>query len=243
MPGGQEFMAERIPGKAPAKAVQQSGSVRAFLDALKRTPPAVAGQGRLIFALDATISREPTWDMACAIQANMFEEAGASGRLSVQLAYFRGFNEFAASPWTGDARSLAALMTGVQCRGGYTQIGRVLSHAVAETRRQTVRAVVYVGDAFEEDIDHVSAKAGELGLLGVPVFTFHEGGEAAAARAFKEIARLTRGAYCAFDAGAARQLRELLRAVAAYAAGGRTALEAHGQRTGGSALKLLAQMR
>jgi hypothetical protein len=68
------------------------------------------------------------------------------------------------------------------------------------------------------------AKAGELGLLKVPCFLFQEGHDPVAESAFREIARLSGGAWCRFDPGAAAQLRELLRAVAAYAAGGREAL-------------------
>ena len=62
-----------------------------------------------------------------------------------------------------------------------------------------VNALVYVGDSMEEDVDALCARAGELALLGVPVFLFQEGADATAARAFREIARLTKGAYCRFD--------------------------------------------
>src|SRR3546814_1121405 len=68
-------------------------------------------------------------------------------------------------------------MTGVTCLGGQTQIGRVLSHVRGETDRGKVDAVIFVGDAFEEDIDAVCHAAGELGVLGVPVFVFHERSE------------------------------------------------------------------
>ena len=77
---------------------------------------------------------------------------------------------------------------------------------------------------MEEDIDKLCHHAGELGLLGVPVFMFHEGGEPVARRAFEQIARLSGGAYCPFDASSAQQLKELLSAVAVFAAGGRPAL-------------------
>jgi hypothetical protein len=116
-------------------------------------------------------------------------------------------------------------MTGMRCLGGYTQISKVLTHARREGEKQKVNALVYVGDCMEEDIDHLANLAGELGLLGVPAFMFQEGRDAAAEKAFREIARLTKGAYCRFVAGSADQLRDLLRAVAAYAAGGRKALE------------------
>ena len=104
------------------------------------------------------------------------------------------------------------------------------------------RSAVFVGDAMEERIDDLCSKAGEIGLLGVPVFTFQEGHDLAAERAFKEISRLTRGAWSRFDANSARQLRELLSAVAVYAAGGRQALTDYSRRSGSGAL-LLEQLK
>jgi len=77
----------------------------------------------------------------------------------------------------------------------------------------------------------------------VPAFVFHEGGEPHAASAFRQIARLTNGAYCPFDAASARQLKELLSAVAVYAAGGRRALEDYSKRTGGSVPLLVSQVK
>jgi hypothetical protein len=133
-------------------------------------------------------------------------------------------------------------MTGVRCRGGQTQIAKVLDHAKKEGNRKPVNALVFVGDAMEEDIDLVCHKAGELGLLGVPAFIFHEGGDPIAGKAFREIAKLSGGAYCPFDAGSAAQLRELLSAVAVYAAGGRKAMLEYGEKRGGAALRLTHQV-
>src|SRR5246500_6013903 len=187
--------------------------------------PAEAGRrGRLIFSLDATMSRQPTWDTACRLQGEMFREAAAIGGLEVQLVYYRGFNECRASSWVADGARLASLMSGIYCRGGRTQIGKVLAHARRETEKMKAQALVFVGDAMEEEVDRLCAAAGELGLRGVPAFVFQEGDDPVAEQAFREIARLTRGAYCRFDIGAANQLRELLRAAAAYAAGGMRAL-------------------
>jgi hypothetical protein len=215
-------------------------AVDAFLAQVRAAPRpvAAAARGRLIFALDATQSRQPTWDQATRLQADMFREAGSLGGLDLQLVYYRGFLEFFASPWIADSEALLRHMDGVGCRGGQTQIERVLTHAVEEAKARRVAALVFVGDAFEEELDRVCRKAGELGLLGVPAFVFHEGGAPGPARAFQEIARLTRGAYCPFDAGSARQLRELLAAVAVYAAGGRAALEHHARKAGGAAALL-----
>ncbi len=206
-------------------------------------PSSVDGKrGRLIFALDATMSRQPTWDMACELQAEMFREAGSIGGLDIRLVYFRGLGECRASPWISDTSQLARLMNRITVQGGHTQIHKVLS----ETRRNAVdsgvRALVFVGDAMEEDVDDLCARAGELGLLKVPVFMFQEGDDAVTERAFREIARLSGGAYCRFDPGAAAQLRDLLRAAAAYAAGGREALQRL-SKSGSGAELLLQQMK
>jgi len=84
--------------------------------------------------------------------------------------------------------------------------------------------------------------AGELGLLGVKAFLFQEGADPVAAMAFREIARLTGGASATFDASAPNRLRELLGAVAAYAAGGLPALEQRAKGGADAARLLLAQM-
>ena len=198
--------------------------------------------GRLIFAMDATASREPTWDHACHLQAEMFAETAALGGLEIQLCYYRGLNEFKASGWLTDTASLQRRMAAVRCLGGHTQIGRVLTHAAAIAKQQRTDALVFVGDCMEEDVDDLCQLAGVLGIHGVPAFMFHEGGDPRAAQAFRQIATLTRGAYCPFDAGSARQLRDLLSAVAVYAAGGRRALERFGQRRGETVRRLSRQI-
>jgi len=217
--------------------------VDAFLKKVRAMSPAAGGaRGRLIFAMDATMSRQPTWDMALALQADMFREVKAIGGLDVQLVYFRGFGECRASKWVSDPEALANLMTKVNCRGGHTQIGKVLAHARQEAGKKPIGALVYVGDCMEEEIDDLAGRAGELGLLNVPVFLFQEGSDSRAQSAFQQIARLTHGAYCRFGAGSAAELRELLTAVAVYAAGGRTALADFSRERGGSSLRLLEQL-
>ena len=230
--------------QTPAPASSRP-EIAAFIERVRALGPAAAGggRGRLIFALDATMSRQPTWDSACALQADMFREAASAGGLDIQLVYFRGLGECRASPWIAGSERLADLMSRIDCRGGHTQIGKVLSHARQEYVKQRLQALVFVGDAMEEKIDDLCKAAGELGLLGVPVFMFQEGDDPVAENAYREIARLSRGAYCRFDTGAAHQLGELLRAVAAYAAGGIKALADLSARRSDGARKLLAQLR
>ncbi len=233
--------APRKTNDVPEEQRSSDNDVAAFIQQMKSIAPSASDgrRGRLIFAMDATMSRQPTWDMALKLQADMFIEVKAIGGLDVQLIYFRSFDECRASKWVSDPEALARLMTSIRCLGGFTQIRRILTHARREAERRKVNALVYVGDCMEEDIDHLAALAGELGLLGVPAFMFQEGRDAKAERAFREIARLTKGAYCRFDTGSAQQLRELLRAVAAYAAGGRKALEDFSR--GGSTGRLLLE--
>jgi len=230
-------------GSLPEARPSGSEDIAAFVARARAMSPHAAGaRGRLIFALDATMSRQPTWDMACALQADMFREAASLGSLDIRLVYYRGLNECRASSWISDSAQLAKLMGKIDCRGGNTQIGKVLSEARREAVASGVRAMVFVGDAMEESVDELCIKAGELGMLKVPVFMFQEGHDGVAEHAFREIARLTGGAWCRFDPGAAAQLRELLRAAAAYAAGGREAL-LRLSKSGSSAAKLLGQMK
>jgi hypothetical protein len=192
-------------------------------------------QGRLIFALDATASRQRTWNAACEIQVQMFHEVSG---LNVQLVYYRGLTECRASAWVASGDRLAGLMQKIRCMSGGTQIGKVLSHARTETDKHKVAALVFVGDCMEESLADLATTARELGARGLPVFMFQEGDDPEVEQAYREIARLSHGAHCRFSAGAAHQLAQLLRAVAAYATGGIKALEG---RPG--AVKLLEQLR
>jgi hypothetical protein len=198
------------------------------------------GRGRIIFALDATQSRQPTWDTACKLQADMFREVAAAGGLDVQLVYYRGDDQCAASRWTGDTKHLTKIMTGLMCRAGHTQLRKVLVHAQKEARLLKVGALIFIGDALEEDEDELIPEARELGRLGTPAFMFQEGNDPEVEKIFREIARITRGAYCRFDPGAARQLGELLKAVAVFVTGGMETLAA---RKDAGAVKLLEQMK
>ncbi len=226
-------------------ASQSEGDVSAFLEKVRAMPAVAKGgdRGKLIFAMDATMSRQASWDRALSIQSEMFAETSRIGGLDVQLVYFRGFNECRASKWVSEPKALAKLMTTVDCRGGNTQIGRALAHIKKEIAATKVNAVIYVGDAMEENIDALCQAAGEIGMLGTPIFTFQEGDDSNAERAFREMAKLTRGAYFKLNESSAQMLRELLSAVAVYAAGGKAALVTHAKSHGGSSTLLLQQLK
>ena len=221
--------------KSKLPQTHTQAEIDAFIEKLVERAP--AARGRLIFALDATASRQPTWDTACQLQGEMFAEAAAIGGLEVQFVYYRGSSECQASRWVSIADDLARLMAKITCAGGHTQIRKVLEHARREHRHQKIAALIFVGDAMEETLDELSRAAANL---GVPAFVFQEGDDPVAEEAFREIARLSKGAYCKFDAGSAQQLRELLRAVAAFAAGGLQALTA---RKDAGSIRLIGQLR
>ena len=236
------------PGDKGGVIAPKSGTksnIDEFLEAAVKLPArSDSGRGRLIFALDATMSRQATWDMAQSVQGRMFATAAAHGGLDVQLVYYRGFSECKASRFVTGGQSLASLMTKIGVGAGQTQIEKVLRHVLDETRKSPVRALVFVGDAMEERLDVLAGLAAEIGLLGVKAFLFQEGRDSVAEQAFRKIALLTGGAYATFDLSSPERLVALLTAAAAYAAGGRRALEFEARARGAAAADhLLSQMR
>lgn len=220
-------------------------SVDAFLNELSMRPSKFqeSSKGRLIYAMDATASRQPSWDTAAQIQGEMFSVTSDLGGLAIQLAFYRGFGEFKVSQWTDNGSEMARLMSSVNCLAGETQILKILKHALNETRKAKVDAVVFVGDCMEEDVDKLGHLAGELGLVGLPVFIFQEANDPIASFAFQQIAKLSGGACVQFDRASALTLKKLLGAIAIYAAGGRDALKILAKSQGGVARQISNQMK
>lgn len=218
-------------------------SIEQFIHQVQKLPKGGGVKGRLIFALDATASREATWDEACHLQSELFLAAQDLGGLAIQLCYYRGFREFKATGFVTETGQLLGLMNGVSCLGGRTQISRVLAHAVNETRTQPVKAVVFIGDCCEEPVDELCHTAGELGMLRTPVFMFHEGDDAHARVVFQQVSKLSGGAYAPFDRNSPQMLKDLMAAVAVYASGGAKALEDFSSRSSPEVKRLTKQIR
>jgi len=214
-----------------------SAKLDLFLDRLATRQ---SSTGRLIFSLDATMSREATWARAIKLQAEMFSEAAAVGGLEIQLVYYRGRDECTPSCWTTDAHQLGEIMARIECASGETQLAKILAHARREHDKAPIGTLVFVGDAIEESVDTLYVHADELGFRNVRALMFQEGDNPEVEKAFREIARRSRGAYCRFSAESAHELRELLRAAAAYAAGGLRALS---NLKAQQAVKLLEQLK
>ena len=127
---------------AQNKSAAISADIDTFIaEMTKSSAPRSSGTGRLIFALDATASRNDTWDMACHLQGDMFKIVASIGGLNVQLVYYRDLSECRSSRWVTDTSGLTRLMTRIQCRAGRTQIGKVLAHAKRETALLKVSAL------------------------------------------------------------------------------------------------------
>lgn len=213
--------------------VASRSEISNFLAKVASTAPAstFGKVSRLLFAMDATASREPTWDRACHLQSQMFTATSDLGDLHVQLCHYSGFNYFAASDWCRSASALMNQMNHVRCLGGHTQIKKVLQHAIQEHSKSRLKAIIFVGDAIEENSDNLCHLAGQLGVLGLPLFMFHEGTDQGVGSVFKQMAELSGGAYAPFNLESASELKELLSAVAVFTTGGRAALEQFERKT------------
>jgi hypothetical protein len=232
-----------MTSKFPDKT-SNTQDIQAFISKVNNTPMITgADKGRLIFAMDATASREHCWDMASHQHAAMFTEADKISALSVQLCYYRGFGEFKALPWMRGANEIKQALLSVNCLGGKTQIAKVLSHALSETRADKVNALVFIGDCVEENPDSLAALAGQLGILNLPLFIFQEGDNPKVGTIFSQLATLSGGAHCQFDQDSAKQLGQLLAAVAVYAAGGKSALKSNLLSQDMSVRRLLQQLK
>jgi hypothetical protein len=217
-------LAQSIPSTTISPALDR------LLKDIRLTPP-----GRVIIAIDATASRQPTWDMAAHLTSQMFD--GIPAGLQIQLVYYRGQDECSCTKWFNSAKPLSDAMRKIVCRAGITQIRKVIAHASGESKAQKIDAVVLISDACEEPLSDLRAAAE---MLKVPMFCFQEGEDPDARFAYGMLADITGGAWAKFDAGAAQRLGELLKAVAAYATGGLKALSHQGSE---AARLLLTQIK
>jgi len=216
------------------------------LQQIAKTPvhiTAGSSPGRLLFALDATASRGPGWQLAMQTQQAMFQKAADLGGLEIQLAYYRGLAEFWASAWHNTPQALASCMAEVYCVQGLTQIRRVLQHALKESRNGKIHALVFIGDSVEENPTRLQDLAGQLGIKGIPAFLFQEGFDPNTETVFAQLAKLSGGASVRFNADSPEQLKALLEAVAVYATGGRKALLQLTQQSTHEVKHLIQQLR
>ena len=159
----------------PPAEQTNSAQISAFVQRARNLRRYSAGRARLVFAIDATASRQPTWDLACELQADMFRAADNLASLSIQLAYYRGLGEVRLGDWSGDTALLARTMSRVHCAAGRTQIARLLRAALRQQASVQARAMVFIGDAVEEPTAALEELAGQCRLHALPLFLFQEG--------------------------------------------------------------------
>ncbi len=205
----------------------------ALLSALSDAePPGETGaplRPRLVFAVDATASREPAW--AAARQVTDALVKALPGELDVALAVHGGSRVHTFTAFTDDAKTLRDRAAGVVCQAGMTRLLPILAAAL---KRPGVRVVIYIGDVFEESVAHGRQLADAMGAQATRLIVLHDTADPAARRdaeVFWDLAKRTGGCVLPFDASAPAGLRDLLSAVAAYAVGGEKLLrERHGDR-------------
>jgi hypothetical protein len=190
-------------------------------------PPAESGtpaRPRLVFAVDATASREPAW--AAARQVTDALVKTLPGALDVALAVHGGSRVHTFTAFTGDANTLRDRAAGVACQAGVTRLLPILS---ASLKQQGVRVVIYIGDVFEESVMHGRRLADAMGTQATRLIVLHDTADPTARRdaeVFWDLAKRTGGCVLPFDASAPGRLRDLLSAVAVYAVGGEKLLRA-----------------
>ena len=101
---------------------------------------------RLLFAMDATASREAYWNDAKEITGAMFE--AVPGELDVALAYYSGGRRQETTAFSSDARAFLDKVQAVRCSAGRTAVNDTLDKA---TQIPRLKALIYTGDCFEED--------------------------------------------------------------------------------------------
>ncbi len=169
-----------IPDDAPPPAPARTDSLLTRLKTLATTavtaaaatlptlshaePPVEAGASggpRLIFAVDATASREPAWTAARRVTDALVK--ALPGELDVALAVHGGSRVHTFTAFTKDAATLRDRAAGVACEAGLTRLLPILS---ASLKHQAVRVVVYIGDVFEESLNQGRRLADAMGAQG-----------------------------------------------------------------------------
>jgi hypothetical protein len=227
------------------KNLPEKSSKRAFLDkvgalsktkdnskialALKKTP-------KLLFSMDATASRQPSWDVAQEITLSMFDVM--PGGLKIALAYHSGGHLKAVTDFRADAAYFKDQIAGVQCEAGLTALCEILESA---SEIPALSSLIYIGDCFEERLDTASRLAQKLKTNGVRCFMFLEGDDGEAREAFNTIAEITGGAVFPFEQQSLVRVKEKLDAIAAFSAGGMKLLKENQGRLPG-ARELIAKL-
>lgn len=191
-------------------------------------------RARLLFAFDATASREWAWEGSKKVTDALFEVL--PGKLDVALAVHGGSRVHTYTRYFTEAGRLRDRAARIRCETGETRLLDILARVTQETPAAEV--VVYIGDAFEESKPKASRLADRLKAQGTRVIILQDGCDGETADVFANIAARSGGALLPFDLSSLERLRELLGAVAVLAVGGEKLLEAKRETLPGALLLL-----
>lgn len=209
---------DRIRAATPARPLAE-GLRRADL-----LTAAIAPQlrPRLVFAFDATASREPAWDTAREVTDALF--TALPGELDVALAVHGGGQVHTFTDFSPDVHLFRDQAASVRCQAGSTALVSLMEKV---RMHAGVKVLLYIGDCFEEVPSAALEQADALRLRGVRTILFHDAstGDPTARAVFEEIARRTGGVCLDFHDSNPADLRDILEAVAVLAYGGIKLLE------------------
>ena len=228
---------ERIRNATPAKQTDSSAIAdRAALHAAALKPR----RPRLVFAMDATASRQGAWDEAKKATDTLF--TALPGELDIALAVHSGSTVKVFTDFSNDVATFRDHAASVSCVAGMTRLvdimGKTRSHS-------DVRVFLYIGDCFEESERDAYAAADAFRARGIRAIMMHDskgGGGPNDRQVFEEIARRTGGVCIDFHGGDRQGLKDIFEAVAVLAAGGIKALEQRKGQLPGAA-KLLPYLK
>ncbi|NRA46534.1 MAG: hypothetical protein HRU09_16405 [Oligoflexales bacterium] len=122
---------------------------------------------KLLFSMDATASREHSWLIAQDITSSMFDEV--PGELDVALAYHGGGILKNVSPFKSNAKQFKDAVSVVRCDAGPTALNAILQEA---SEVNGLKAMIYIGDCYEEPFVEAEYYARQLKLKGTRAFMF-----------------------------------------------------------------------
>jgi hypothetical protein len=199
--------------------------------------------------LDATASRSYSWELSRTLTAAMFN--AIPGELDIALAWHAGTKLQEITTFSSDAAPFTNAIRSMRTESGQTRLNEILAAATKMT--PPIRVFVYVGDCYEEDEKEAYIYARRLNRIHTTCFFFHDASStdaynqnyidalATAKTVFENIVAITGGMVLPFTRNAPDEIKNLLEAIAVYAAGGVKLLEER-RKTLAAAPKLLASL-
>ena len=148
---------------------------RHFVERLRRLPSSRVAPARSTrVALDATASRQATWDLAdpCAGEMSSRPPRRRARRAARVL---HGFGGSSPSAWVRDAAEFVRLMRTVAASPARPRSRACCCHAAQEARRSRCRLWCSSATASRRIVDGSGRLAGNSESFGLRAFMFHEG--------------------------------------------------------------------